>query len=41
MAELQKNEVAIEKLRKAAGKLPPFTTIMGTQAEEATDPKQD
>jgi len=34
MAELQKNEAAIERLRKAAGRLPPFTTIKGAQAEE-------
>jgi hypothetical protein len=34
MAELQKNETAIERLRKTAGRLPPFTIITGTQPEE-------
>jgi hypothetical protein len=35
LAELQKNEAAIEKLRKAMGRLPPFT-IIGSEAEEHT-----
>jgi len=32
MAELQKNEAVIERLRKAAGQLPPFATIAGGSA---------
>ena len=35
LAELQKNEVAIEKLRKAMGRLPPFT-LVGSETEEQT-----
>jgi uncharacterized protein DUF5906 len=34
LAELQKNEKAIEKLRKAAGKIPPFETILGAGAAD-------